>query len=389
MSIQSVRRKILKLIPAGAVGAFVAACSGAVQNGQNKSAQTTQSTTNSPATGETITLRMQSSWPVKDIFHEIFLDWGKKVEAMSGGRLKVNILPAGSVASATQLIEAVDKGTLDGGHAFPAYWFGLNRAASLFGTGPSFGMDAEMMLGWIHYGGGQELYNELIQTKLKKNVISFFHGPVPTQPLGWFKQQVKAPADFKGLKYRTAGIALDVFKDMGAASQFIPGGEIVSSLERGVIDAAEFSNPSSDEGLGFPDVRKVLMLQSYHQPVEMLELQMNKSKYDSLPPDLQAIIKYATMAQSADFTWKMMDRNSKDLETIEKNGVKVFITPKSILEAQLQAWDKVIAKESADPFFKKVIDSQRAWAKRVASSRLEIMVENKTAYDHFFKEAQA
>lgn len=386
MSIKSVRRKILQLIPAGAVGAFVAACSGAVQNGQNQSVQSTES---SPSTGETITLKMQSSWPTKDIFHEIFLDWGKKVEEMSGGRLKINILPVGSVVGATQLIEAVDKGTLDGGHAFPAYWFGLNRAASLFGTGPSFGMDAEMMLGWIHYGGGQELYNELIQTQLKKNVISFFHGPVPTQPLGWFKQQVKAPADFKGLKFRTAGIALDVFKDMGAASQFIPGGEIVSSLERGVIDAAEFSNTSSDEVLGFPDVRKVLMLQSYHQPVEMLELQMNKGKYDSLPPDLQAIIKYATMAQSADFTWKMMDRNSKDLATIEKDGVKVFITPKSILEAQLQAWDKVIEKESADPFFKKVIDSQRAWAERVASCRLEVMVENKTAYDHFFKGAKA
>jgi TRAP-type mannitol/chloroaromatic compound transport system substrate-binding protein len=333
-----------------------------------------------------IVLKMQSTWPTKDIFHEIFIDWGKKVEEMSGGRLKIDILPAGAVVPPFQLIEAVHQGTLDGGHGVPAYWFGRHPAASLFGTGPSFGLDAEGLLGWIHHGGGEELYNELIQKILKLDVQSFFHGPMPTQPLGWFKKPVTKPGDIKGMKFRTVGLAGDVYKRMGAFVISLPADEIVPALDRGVVDAAEFNNTSSDRLLGFPDVRKVLMAQSYHQPVEFLELLINKKKYDSLPKDLQAIIKYATMAQSADFTWKMMDRNSTDLEQMKaKQDVRVYKTPKSVLEAQLKAWDAIIAEKSKDnPFFVKVLESQKKWAARVVPWRQEIVVENDTAYQYYF-----
>jgi TRAP-type mannitol/chloroaromatic compound transport system substrate-binding protein len=333
-----------------------------------------------------IVLKMQSTWPTKDIFHEIFIDWGKKVEEMSGGRLKIDILPAGAVVPPFQLIEAVHQGTLDGGHGVPAYWFGRHPAASLFGTGPSFGLDAEGLLGWIHHGGGEELYNELIQKILKLDVQSFFHGPMPTQPLGWFKKPVTKPGDIKGMKFRTVGLAGDVYKRMGAFVISLPADEIVPALDRGVVDAAEFNNTSSDRLLGFPDVRKVLIAQSYHQPVEFLELLINKKKYDSLPKDLQAIIKYATMAQSADFTWKMMDRNSTDLEQMKaKQDVRVYKAPKSVLEAQLKAWDAIIAEKSKDnPFFVKVLESQKKWAARVVPWRQEIIVENDTAYRHYF-----
>jgi TRAP-type mannitol/chloroaromatic compound transport system substrate-binding protein len=337
----------------------------------------------------TITFKMQSTWPTKDIFHEVFVDWGKKVEEMAGGRLKIDILPSGAVVPAFQLIEAVHQGTLDGGHGVPAYWFGKQVAASLFGTGPSFGLDAEGLLGWIYYGGGQQLYNELIQTVLQLDVVSFFHGPMPTQPLGWFKTPVQKPDDLKGVKFRTVGLSADLFKQLGASVVILPGGEIVPALDRGVIDAAEFNNPSSDRLLGFPDVRKVMMAQSYHQPVEFLELLFNKKKYDALPKDLQAMIKYANMAQSADFTWKMMDRNSTDLaEMKSKQKVQVVKTPKAVLEAQLNAWDAVVAEKSKDnPFFVKVLESQKQWAARVVPLRQEIMVENETAYQHYFKKS--
>jgi TRAP-type mannitol/chloroaromatic compound transport system substrate-binding protein len=333
-----------------------------------------------------IVLKMQSTWPSKDIFHEIFEDWAKKVNEMVGGRLRIDVLPDKAVVPAFELIEAVSRGTLDGGHGVPAYWFGRNRAASLFGTGPSFGLDAEGLLAWIHYGGGQELYNELLQQVLRLNVVSFFHGPMPTQPLGWFKEEVTGPESLKDVRFRTVGLSASVFQEMGAAVKILPGGEIIPSMERGVLDAAEFNNTSSDKLLGFPDVRKLCMTQSYHQPVECLELLLNKAKYESLPQDVQAITRYAAMAQSADFTWKFFDRNSADMIELEQQrSVKFMVTPKSVLQAQLEAWDKIVERESSqNAFFAKVIKSQREWAARTVPWRQKIMVENNTAFEHYF-----
>ena len=376
-----IRRNFVKLIPLGIASGILAACGS--QTGTN----TEQSQDSFSDRRQTYTLRIQSTWSAKDIFQEILQDWANKVEAMSGGRLKIDLLAVGSVVGTSDLIDAVSKGLVDGGHGFTTYWFGLSRAFSLFGTGPSFGMNGEMFLGWIHYGGGQELYNELLQ-QFNQNIISFFHGSVPTQPLGWFNQQITNPDEMKGLKYRTAGIAVDVFNNMGVSAQFVPGNGIVPGLERGIIDAAEFTNTTSDRLLGFPDVRKVLMMQSYHQPIEVLELMFNKNKYDSLPPDLQSIIKYAAMAESADFNWKFMERNSQDYQAIKQAGVEVYKTPQSILEAQLEAWDQVITQESSnDSFFAKVIESQKEWAKRVGEWSLDITVENQTAYNHFFNQS--
>ncbi len=334
-----------------------------------------------------VKLKFQSTWPNKDIFHEFAQDFVKRVNEMAGGRLELELLASGAVVPAFQLIDAVHAGILDGGHGVAAYWYGKNKAFSLFGTAPAFGWNANQLLGWIHYGGGQQLYNELVQQVLKLNVVGFLSGPMPSQPMGWFKKEINAAGDLKNLKYRTVGLAADLSRELGVAVTILPGGEIVPAIDRGLIDGAEFNNPSSDLVLGFPDVSKLYYVQSYHQALECFELLFNKAKFDGLSKELQAIIKYAAEASSADMSWKAQERYSKDLAAIKARGVKVVQTPKSIQEAQLQAWDKVLTNLSADPFFKKVVDSQKAWAQRVVGFQLEYEADQKMAYDHFFKKA--
>ncbi len=334
---------------------------------------------------ETVVMKFQSTWPQKDIFHEFAQDYVNIVNKMSGPRLRLELLAAGAVAKAFEVQDAVLAGTLDGGHGVCAYWYGKHKAFSLFGTPPAWGWRANHMLGWIKYGGGQALYDELVQQILGLPLVGFLTGPMPTQPLGWFKQEVTGPESFSGLKYRTVGLSADVFKEMGAAVTILGGGEIVPAMDRGLLEAAEFNNASSDRVLGFPDVSKDYMLQSYHQSAECFEIVFNKAKYDSLPEELQGVLKHGAEAASADMSWKAMDRYSKDLEAMKaEQGVKTHKTPDSVLQAQLAAWDKVLANQSQEPFFAKVIESQKAWAKRVLNYDFAVEVDQKMAFNHFF-----
>lgn len=337
------------------------------------------------AVAQTTSLRFQSTWPAKDIFHEYANDFASKVNAMAGGRLKIEVLPSGAVVPAFQLLEAVNKGTLDGGHGVVAYHYGKNSALALWGSGPAFGMDPNMVLSWHYYGGGKALLEEIYKA-INMNVVSYLYGPMPTQPLGWFKKPVSNVSQMKGLKFRTVGLAVDVFTELGAAVNPLPGGEIVPALDRGLIDAAEFNNASSDRVLGFPDVAKNCMLQSFHQSGEQFEILFNKAKFDALPQDQKSIIDYAVQAASADMSWKAIDRNSKDyIELKTKDKVSFYKTPDAILKAQLDAWDKVIGKKSAEnPHFKKVLDSQRAFAQRAGQWQNDYMVDFKMAYNRYF-----
>jgi len=340
---------------------------------------------------QTVTWKYQSTWPTKDIFHEFAADYAKKVNDMSGGRLRLDVLAAGAVVPAFQMQDAVHAGVLDGGHGVTAYWYGKHKAFSLFGTPPSFGWDAHGMLGWFYAGGGEALYNELVNDILKVNTVGFLYFPMPTQPLGWFKKPVTGPDDLKNIKYRTVGLSADLFRQMGSAVTILPGGEIVPAMDRGLLDAAEFNNPSSDILLGFPDVSKVFMVQSNHQQAEAFEVIFNKAKFNALPPELQAVLRNAAFASTAHQLNIAYDRYSKDLEAIKAKGVQVIKTPDSVLNAQLQAWDKVIEAQQKDPssgaFFKKVIDSQKAWVKRT-SAYLNVNNNNSAAlqasYKHFF-----
>jgi TRAP-type mannitol/chloroaromatic compound transport system substrate-binding protein len=336
------------------------------------------------AMAQTTTLRFQSTWPAKDIFHEYASDFANKVNAMASGKLKIEVLPSGSVVPAFQLLEAVNKGTLDGGHGVVAYHYGKNSALALWGSGPAFGMDPNMVLAWHNHGGGKALLAEIYKS-INMDVVSYLYGPMPTQPLGWFKKPVAKADDLKGLKFRTVGLAVDVFKELGAAVNPLPGGEIVPALDRGLIDAAEFNNASSDKLLGFPDVVKNCMLQSFHQSGEQFEILFNGPKLNGLPAELKSIIEYAVQASSAEMSWKAIDRNSKDYEELKKMKVNFYKTPDAVLRAQLAAWDKVIAAKAAEnPVFKKVLDSQRAFAERAGRWQNDYTVDFKMAYNHYF-----
>jgi TRAP-type mannitol/chloroaromatic compound transport system substrate-binding protein len=359
------RRGILK-------GAAMAAGAGAMAAPMLATAQTTT------------TLRFQSTWPAKDIFHEYATDFAKKVNDMASGKLKIEVLPAGAVVPAFQLLDAVSKGTLDGGHGVVAYWYGKNTALALWGSGPSFGMDANMLLAWHNYGGGKALVDEIYKS-LNLDVVSYLYGPMPTQPLGWFKKPVARVEDMKGLKFRTVGLAVDIFTEMGTAVNPLPGGEIVPALDRGLIDAAEFNNATSDRILGFPDVAKNCMLQSFHQSSEQFEILFNRSKLAALPPELKSIIDYAVQAASADMSWKAIQRNSEDYVALKKQGINFYKTPDSVLRAQLAAWDKTIAAKSKEnPMFKKVLDSQKAFAQRAGQWHNDYTVDFKMAFNHYF-----
>jgi len=332
-----------------------------------------------------LVVKMQASWPASDIWMDFAREYITRVEEMSGGRMKIDLLPAGAVVGAFQVMDAVNDGVLDMAHTVPVYWYGKSKAASFFGTGPVFGGSATTMLGWFYQGGGAELYRELTQDILGLNVVGMMGMPMPAQPFGWFKGEVNTLADIQGFKYRTVGLAADLLQGMGMSVAQLPGGEIVPAMERGVIDAFEFNNPSSDSRFGAQDVAKNYYLSSYHQASEAFEFLFNKDFLEDLAPDLQAILKYAVEASATSNLALAMKEYSNDLRKLEtESGVTVHRTSKEILAGQLDAWDKLIVDLEKDAFSKKVLDSQRAWVENVAYYELMNAPDLGLAYEHYF-----
>jgi TRAP-type mannitol/chloroaromatic compound transport system substrate-binding protein len=332
-----------------------------------------------------LVVKMQTSWPAADIWMDFARQYTARVEEMSGGRVTIDLLPAGAVVGAFQVMDAVNDGVLDAAHTVPVYWYGKSKAASFFGTGPVFGGSATTMLSWFYQGGGAELYRELTQDTLGLNVYGFLGFPMPAQPFGWFKQEVNTAEDLQGFKYRTVGLAADLLQSMGMSVAQLPGGEIVPAMERGVIDAFEFNNPSSDLRFGAPDVAKNYYLSSYHQASESFEFLFNRDFFDDLDSDLQAIMKYGVEAASTSNTALAMDNYSSDLQRIrDELGVTVRRTSTDILAAQLEAWDQLIVELEQDEFSKRVMDSQRAWVERVTYYELMNAPDYALAYEHYF-----
>lgn len=332
-----------------------------------------------------LVVKMQTSWPASDIWMDFAREYVTRVEEMSGGRMKIDLLPAGAVVGAFQVMDGVNDGVIDAAHTVPVYWYGKSKAASFFGTGPVFGGSATTMLGWFYQGGGKELYQELTQQILGLNVYGYMGMPMPAQPFGWFKTEVNSVADLQGFKYRTVGLAADLLQAMGMSVAQLPGGEIVPAMERGVIDAFEFNNPSSDRRFGAQDVAKNYYLSSYHQASESFEFLFNKDFMDDLEPDLQAILRYGVEASATANLALAMREYSKDLSELQSQaGVTVHRTSKEILSGQIAAWDTLIKDLETDPFNKKVMDSQRAWVEQVAYYELMNAPDLGLAYDHHF-----
>ena len=329
--------------------------------------------------------RFQSTWPPGE-FHEYALDVARAINEMTTGRLHIEMLPAGAVVPAFSVLDAVHRGDIDGSHNVPAYWVGKNPAFGLFGAGPSFGMDAQMLLGWMDHGGGKDLYDELYQRVMKFNVQGFLYGSFPTQPLGWFRKDIRSPDDFKGLRYRTSGLAVDLFKAMGAEVISVPAAQILEAIRDKSIDAAEFATATADSELGLPGALPVYMVQSYHQPLECFELLINRSKFAALAPELQAMVRTGIRAATVSMWTKAMHRNAEDYQRIRgTRGVRSIRTPPAVLRAQLQAWDRVIAARSIDnPFFARIIESQKRWAVRVLAWHQDFTVRSDMAFEHHF-----
>ena len=332
-----------------------------------------------------LVVKMQTSWPASDIWMDFAREYTARVEAMSGGRIKIDLLPAGAVVGAFQVLDAVNDGVLDASHSVSVYWYGKHKAASFFGTGPVFGGSATTMLSWFYQGGGKELYRELTQDVLGLNVVGFYGFPMFAQPFGWFKGEVNTPADLQGFKYRTVGLAADLLQSMGMSVAQLPGGEIVPAMERGVIDAFEFNNPSSDMRFGAQDVAKNYYLSSYHQASESFEFTFNRDFFEDLDEDLRAILQHAVEAASTSNTALAMLNYSSDLQKLQdEHGVTVRRTSKEILDGQLQAWDGLITELENDDISKRIMDSQRAWVEQVTYYELMNAPDYALAYEHYF-----
>jgi TRAP-type mannitol/chloroaromatic compound transport system substrate-binding protein len=330
------------------------------------------------------TLKMQAAWG-GGIFLENAQSYVDRVNAMAGDALQIELLPVNSVVKTSQMQDAVHRGVLDAAHYVPAYWYSKSPVASLFGTGPCFGWSSQEVLGWIYYGGGQELFDEMM-ANLGLNVVSFFNSAMPAQPLGWFKEEIKDASQMVGLKYRTVGLAADVLLEMGMSVVQLPGGEIQPAMKSGLIDAAEFNNPTSDRDFGMQDVSKHYHLASFHQSQEFFECTFNKDTYNKLADEQKAILKYASEAENSNFYWHNTRRYAADLVKLrDEQGVNVYRTPDSVMEGQLKAWDIVVERMSgSDPFFAKVIESQKSYAKEVMNYLNLNQPDYKLAYSHYF-----
>ncbi|MBP5855497.1 TRAP transporter substrate-binding protein [Marivibrio halodurans] len=331
------------------------------------------------------TLKVQAAWG-GGIFLEFAQDYVDRVNKMAGGAMKIDLLGVGAVVKTAEMQTAVHNGVLDGAHLVTAYWYSKSPVASLFGTGPCFGWTANEMMGWVQYGGGRELYNELMHDMLGLDLVGFFSGPMPAQPLGWFKEQITDAAQMQGLKYRTVGLAADVLQEMGMSVVQLPGGEIQPAMKSGLIDAAEFNNPTADRDFGMQDVSKHYHLGSFHQSQESFEIIFNKTLFDNLSEEQRAILEYASEAASTDMAWKAMERYSQDLVALrEEFGVNVYRTPDAVMKQQLEAWDVVVDRiSSEDPFFAKVVESQKNWAQRHGAYALQNAPDYRAAYEHYF-----
>jgi len=324
----------------------------------------------SQAPPQVIKFRLQMATPPSGLTFEMTKRLAVQLDKMSGGRLKMEVVPDGTVVQAFEELDAVHKGVLEAANCATHFWAGKHPAALLFSSpiGGGVGLDQLSHIAWLYEGGGNELYNEFYRDILKANVVAFQYQAIGPDSLGWFRKPIASTADFRKVKYRSPpGIIAEIFKEMGIPTVSMPPSEILTAGERGVIDGAEMVGPAEDMMMGFHTVWKHLYPQGLCQATDLTEMLINKDFWNKLSPDLQEIIRVGAMASFTD-TWNLtIYRNSQALKTLkEKHGVQVHETPKDYYPEFVKATNKVLNKYAdKDPFFKKVLDSQRKFAQVV------------------------
>jgi TRAP-type mannitol/chloroaromatic compound transport system substrate-binding protein len=335
-------------------------------------------------------LKFQSTWPASLTLQDNFRFFADRVDKLTGGQVKIEALAAGQVVPAFEILDATHKKVIDGGHGVAYYWVGKNKAATLFSATPAgpFGMDHFDFLGWLHEGGGNALYEEFYRDVLKLSVIGMPIGGSSPQALGWFKRPIKDLKDFKGLKCRQTGIVSEIYQRMGMQTVNMPGGEIVPSAQRGVIDCAEWVGGIEDLRLGLPQVWKYHYTPGMHESNSMLELIINTDVYKSFTPQQQESVRAATLETFVRWGIRWQKQNADAIDEMRtKHGTQLLRTPPAILIDFLKTWDTIAAEESAkSPFFKKVYDSQREYAAKVVPAKRFMFPPYSFAANYYFPE---
>jgi TRAP-type mannitol/chloroaromatic compound transport system substrate-binding protein len=336
------------------------------------------------------TLKMQSSWPASATLQDNFKFFADRVDKLTAGQLKIDALAAGQVVPAFEVLDATHKKVIDGAHSVTYYWIGKSKTATLFASTPAgpFGMDTMDFIGWVYEGGGLDLWWEFYQKELKLNVIAFPILPSGPQAFGWFKRPIKSLADFKGMKCRQTGIVAEIFQRMGMQTVNMPGGEIIPSAQRGVIDCAEWVGGIEDLRLGLPQAFKYHYVPGMHESSIVGELLINGDVWKALPAQQQEAIRSAATETLTRWWVRWQKQNADAIQEMRvKYGAQILRTPPEILRAFLDAWDQMAAEESAkNPFFKKVLDSQRAYAGKVVPAKRFMFPPYSFAANHYWPE---
>ena len=344
---------------------------------------------NDAAADEKFKLKMQTAFPSSTKLYGSFQIFADRVKAMSNGRLEIEVLPGGAIVPSFRVLDATDRKVLDGGFSAAAYYVGQNRAAALFGPAPGgpWGFDWIDYFGWVHDGGGLELYNEFFQEVLKRDVVAFPITPVANQVLGWFKREISGWDDLSDIKCRATGITGEVMSKSGMKTVNMAGGEILPAGERGIITCGEWAGPAEDYSMGFHQVWKYYYMPSAHEPATLLEVLVNGDVWRSLPKDLQEIFKSATWETTLRYQILTHRNNAEALRKLREAGVNVLRTADSILEGQMKALEEIVAEEVAkNPFFKKVLESQREYASIVIPARRAVQVDYDWLAEYYWPE---
>jgi len=338
------------------------------------------------------TYKFQSTWPASLTLQDNFRLFADRVDKLSMGQVKIEALAAGQIVPAFEILDATHKKVIDGGHGVAYYWVGKSKAATLFSATPAgpFGMDHFDFLGWLYEGGGMDMYWEFYRDILKLNVVAFPIGGSSPQAFGWFKRPIKNLADFKGMKCRQTGIVAEIYQRMGMTTVNMPGGEIIPSAQRGVIDCAEWVGGVEDLRLGLPQVWKYHYTPGMHESNSMLELIINGDVWKGFTPHQQEVVRSATLETFVRWGIRWQKQNADAIEEMRtKHGTQILRTPPEILIEFMRTWDKMAAEESAkDPFFKKVLDSQRVYAAKVVPAKRFMFPPYSFAANYYFPETR-